>query len=104
MGGWQKANTNLTLTIYFVTINANVRLKWKETLTMKKLKYQFCEIEVPDDFPDKSDGKNLKDYFRAMKQYADEHPDVADRVIREYETAYWEWMKNKEIIHAQAEH
>jgi len=71
---------------------------------MKKLIYQFCEIEVPDDFPDGFDGNNVKDYLRALKHYADEHPDVADRIIREYETAYWKWMKSKEMSHAQAAH
>jgi len=75
----------------------------------KKLIYQSYEIEVPDDFPDRPDGfpdkfdvKNMKDYFRALKRYADEHPDVADKFIRDCEEAYQKWIKHKETSHAQA--
>ena len=71
---------------------------------MKKLIYQFYEIKVPDDFPDGFDRKNVKDYLRALKRYADEHPDVADKFIRDCREAYQKWVRSKETLHAQAKH
>jgi hypothetical protein len=59
---------------------------------MKKLIYQFCEIEVPDDFPDRFERKNVKEYLKALRRYADEHPDVADKFILDYEEAYQKWV------------
>jgi len=73
-----------------------------ESVAMKKkLIYQFYEIEVPDDFPDGFDGNNVKDYFSALKRYADEHPDVADKFIRDCREAYQKWIKSKEAPDAQ---
>ena len=71
---------------------------------MKKRIFQFYEIEVPDDFPDGFDRNNVKDYIRALKRYADEHPDIADKFIQDCEEAYQKWVRSKEASHAQAEH
>jgi len=71
---------------------------------MKKLIFQSYEIEVPDDFPDGFDRNNVKEYLRALKRYADENPDVADKFISDCREAYQKWIGSKGASHAQAEH
>jgi hypothetical protein len=61
---------------------------------MKKLVFPFVEIEVPDDFPSGLD-------FEAVDRYVDKHPEVGDKIICEYEAAYWKWMNNKGKHNAQ---
>jgi hypothetical protein len=55
---------------------------------MKKLTYPFAEIEVPDDFPETTD-------FNVLWQYAEIHPEVAERVRCEYRSAYRKWVNGK---------
>jgi len=61
---------------------------------MKKLVFPFVEIEVPDDFPDGFDPE-------ATFKYAGEHPEVAEKICREYERAYRKWKKSQEKTHAK---
>jgi len=51
---------------------------------MKKLIYPFVEIEVPDDFPDSRDWDEAGAYF-------EKHPEVGEKMVREYEAAYYRW-------------
>jgi hypothetical protein len=61
---------------------------------MKTLKFPFVEIEVPDDFPSGLD-------FEAIDRYVDNHPEVADQIIYQYETAYKKWQKMQHKNHAK---
>jgi hypothetical protein len=51
-----------------------------ERETPHKLIFPFVEIERPADVPSASDPHAIHDYFMA-------HPDVADRIVREYDAA-----------------
>ena len=64
---------------------------------MKKLVFPFVEIDVPDDFPSGFD-------FEAVDRYINQHPEIGDQIIYEYETAYRKWRKNKEKNDAQTTH
>jgi DNA repair ATPase RecN len=61
---------------------------------MKKLVFPFVEIEVPDDFPSGLDPE-------ATFKYADQHPEVAAKICREYERAYRKWKKSQDKTHAK---
>ena len=61
---------------------------------MQKLVFPFVEIEVPDDFPSGLDPE-------ATFKYADQHPEVAARICREYEKAYRKWQKSQNQTHAK---
>ena len=61
---------------------------------MRKLVFPFVEIEVPDDFPDGLDPE-------ATFKYAEQHPEVSERISREYERAYRKWKKSQEKTHAK---
>ncbi len=56
---------------------------------MKKLRWDFLnlEIEVPDDYPD-----GLLD-FEARRAYDEKHPELVDKIVREYRWAYKKWLK-----------
>jgi len=56
--------------------------------TMKKLFSHIVEIEVPDDFPS-------GDEPEAVFEYVEKHPEIGDKIIREYRKAYDKWLKNK---------
>jgi hypothetical protein len=51
---------------------------------MKKLKGVFVEIDVPDDFPVSGD-------WDEVSVYLETHPQVGDKIVREYEAAYRRW-------------
>ncbi len=59
---------------------------------MKTLRVDFLnlEIEVPDDYPD--DVLDFEGHFR----YIQEHPEVGDKIMREYKRAQNRWLKTKE--------
>lgn len=61
---------------------------------MKKLVFPFVEIEVPDDFPDGFDSE-------ATFKYARQHPEVSEKICREYERTYRKWQKNQNKTHAK---
>ena len=61
---------------------------------MQKLVFPFVEIEVPDDFPSGLDPE-------ATFKYARQHPEVSERICREYETAYWKWQRSQNKTHAK---
>lgn len=54
---------------------------------MKKLVSPIVEIEVPDDFPSGHDPETVF-------EYVGKHPEVGDKIIREYRKAYDKWIKN----------
>ena len=60
---------------------------------MKKLVSHIAEIEVPDDFPSGLDPQ-------AVFDYVGEHPEVGDKIIREYRKAYTRWIKNQNKANA----
>ncbi len=53
---------------------------------MKKLKGVFVEIDVPDDFPDSRDLDEIGAYLR-------QHPEVGEKIEREYLAAYYRWER-----------
>jgi hypothetical protein len=55
---------------------------------MRKLASHIVEIEVPDDFPSGHDPE-------AVFEYVEKHPEIGDKIIREYRKAYHKWLKNK---------
>jgi hypothetical protein len=58
---------------------------------MKKLVSPIVEIEVPDDFPSGDDPQ-------AVFDYVGEHPEVGDKIIREYRKAYARWLKKQNKV------
>jgi hypothetical protein len=51
---------------------------------MLKLNFPFVKIELPDDFPSGFDPE-------AVSEYLEKHPDVANKIVQEYEQAYHTW-------------
>ena len=49
---------------------------------MQKLVFPFVKIDLPDDFPSGFDPE-------AVSEYLEKHPDVANKIVQEYEQAYW---------------
>ena len=64
---------------------------------MKKLIFPFVVIEVPDDFPSGLD-------FEAVDRYVDEHPEIGDKIIYEYEEGYRKWINNGRKNDAQTKY
>lgn len=60
---------------------------------MRKLVSHIVEIEVPDDFPS---GHNPEAVF----EYVEKHPEIGDKIIREYRKAHDNWLKNKNEANA----
>jgi hypothetical protein len=69
-----------------------------ERETTQKLIFPFVEIEIPADVPPASDPHAVHDYFMA-------HPEVADRIVREYDAAYRKWLRsqNKKEVQAKSQ-
>ena len=60
---------------------------------MKKIVFPFVEIEVPDDCPSGLDPE-------AVFEYMGKHPEVANKVVREYRKAYHKWINSKDDTYA----
>ena len=58
----------------------------------KKVVFPFVEIEVPDDCPSGLDPQSVFEYMG-------NHPEVADRIVREYRKAYRKWINSKGSIY-----
>lgn len=80
------------------TLNEAERSKAPRTANggkTQKLVFPFIEITVPADVPPASDPHAVHDYFTA-------HPEVAEKIVREYDAAYHKWLKSQNKKNAKA--
>ena len=63
---------------------------------MQKLVFPFVKIDLPDDFPSGFDPE-------VVSEYLEKHSDVANKIVQEYEQAYWTWHNKMERKNASAE-
>jgi len=61
---------------------------------MKKIVFPFVEIEVPDDCPSGLDPESVFEYM-------EKHPEVANKIVREYRKAYRKWINSKGSMDAK---